>query len=116
MILRRISSALKRQDWATVFIEFVLVIAGVLIALQVNNWNETRGDRELERDILERLHTEITEREIAHTRDALSEERRRHMLYNVRLVLAGQQDPRPFTPEECLAIAQSDTPLLPSVD
>ncbi|WP_421791319.1 hypothetical protein [Hyphobacterium sp.] len=43
MILRRIADALRRQDWITVLIEFVLVIAGVLIALQVNNWNETRA-------------------------------------------------------------------------
>ncbi|WP_394692115.1 hypothetical protein [Hyphobacterium sp.] len=43
MILRRIADALRRQDWVTVLIEFVLVIAGVLIALQVNNGNEARA-------------------------------------------------------------------------
>ena len=43
MILRRVASALKRQDWVVVLIEFVLVIAGVLIALQINNWNEATG-------------------------------------------------------------------------
>lgn len=59
MILRRIATALRRQDWATVSIEFVLVIAGVLIALQANNWNETRKERALEQEYLVRLQNEI---------------------------------------------------------
>ena len=60
MILRRLSSALKRQDWATVLIEFALVIAGVLIALQVNNWNQYRQDRKLEVTYLNSLYAEVT--------------------------------------------------------
>ena len=55
MLLRRIASALNRQDWATVIIELVLVIAGVLIALQVDNWNDSRENRVLERQYLGRL-------------------------------------------------------------
>ena len=43
MILRRVTFALKSQDWVVILIEFVLVIAGVLIALQINNWNEATG-------------------------------------------------------------------------
>lgn len=42
MILRRIASALKTQDWATVLIEFGLIVFGVIIALQVNSWHEHR--------------------------------------------------------------------------
>ena len=59
MILRRIASALKRQDWATVLIEFILVILGVLIALQVNNWNEARIDKRVEQEAALRLHAEL---------------------------------------------------------
>lgn len=55
MILRRIASAVCRQDWATVLIEFALVIFGVLIALQVNNWNEARLEQEREQAALDRL-------------------------------------------------------------
>lgn len=39
---RRIAAALKRQDWATVLIEFVLVIVGVLIALRLDQFAEDR--------------------------------------------------------------------------
>jgi len=37
--------------------EIVLVVIGILIALQINNWNEGRKNRIIERDIL----TEIAE-------------------------------------------------------
>lgn len=46
MILRRLAQAIRRQDWSIVVIEFVIVVAGVLFALQVDNWNESRTDRE----------------------------------------------------------------------
>lgn len=59
MILRRIAAALKRQDWATVFIEFVLVILGVLIALQVNNWNEARADNARMSRYIDELHVDL---------------------------------------------------------
>ena len=45
MIQRRVADALRKQDWSTVIIEFVLVVAGVLVALQFDNWNEDRQDR-----------------------------------------------------------------------
>jgi len=34
------------------FGEIVLVVLGILIALQINNWNEWRKERELEKEIL----------------------------------------------------------------
>lgn len=61
MILRRIASALKRQDWTTVFIEFALVILGVLIALQVNNWNEARLEAKEELRFLRQLQDEFAQ-------------------------------------------------------
>jgi len=45
MILRRITDAFRRQDWFTVFIETLIVVLGVFLGLQVNNWNEARKDR-----------------------------------------------------------------------
>ncbi|MEX0644257.1 MAG: hypothetical protein WD076_03045 [Parvularculaceae bacterium] len=43
MILRRIASAFRRQDWFTVFVETMIVVLGVFLGLQVNNWNEARA-------------------------------------------------------------------------
>ncbi len=59
MILRRIATSLKRQDWVTVLIEFVLVILGILIALQLDNWNQARLERQLEVATVKRLFVEL---------------------------------------------------------
>ena len=55
MISRRITEHLKQQHWTAVFLDFVIVVAGVFIGLQVNNWNEARNERARERTYLERL-------------------------------------------------------------
>ena len=40
--------------------EIVLVVIGILIALQVNNWNEYRKEKVEEKKILLSLHNEIS--------------------------------------------------------
>lgn len=40
--------------------EIVLVVVGILIALQINNWNEQRKTNELEIKILKELHSNLT--------------------------------------------------------
>ncbi len=59
MFLRRLSEALRRQDWPTVTVEFLLVVLGVLLALQVDNWNERRKDRALFEDYLVQLQADL---------------------------------------------------------
>ena len=61
LMLRRLATAFRRQDWATVAIEFVVVVAGVVVALQADNWNERRIERNRERMALERLLDESRE-------------------------------------------------------
>ena len=39
--------------------EIILVVIGILIALQINNWNENRKDRLLEQALLKQLRTEF---------------------------------------------------------
>jgi hypothetical protein len=41
--------------------EIVLVVIGILIALQINNWNEGRLEKEKEKVIVANLHTEFKE-------------------------------------------------------
>ena len=59
MISRRIAAALKGQDWITIVIELVLVIAGVLIALQLDQWNGARADRAQEIQFLVTVRDDI---------------------------------------------------------
>ncbi len=59
MILRRLASAVRRQDWFTVGIEFVIVVAGIFVGLQVTEWNEQRQLRERELNYLVRLAEDV---------------------------------------------------------
>ncbi len=55
MILRRVASAFRRQDWFTVFVETMIVVLGVFLGLQVNNWNEARQQANKEQATMSRL-------------------------------------------------------------
>ena len=59
MITKRFLEHLKNQHWTGVFIELVIVVLGVFIGLQVDNWNQIRQDRGLERQYLERLRDDM---------------------------------------------------------
>ena len=59
MILRRFTHALKEQNWTAIGIEFVLLVLGVFLGIQVANWNETRMERVVERQSLQLLLEEV---------------------------------------------------------
>ena len=61
MILRRLTNAFRRQDWFTVFIETLIVVLGVFLGLQVNNWNTTRSDSRREMAYLYGLHDDFSQ-------------------------------------------------------
>ena len=45
MIFRRMSEALSKQDWFVVLIEIIVVVVGIFIGLQVDDWNLERKQR-----------------------------------------------------------------------
>ena len=45
MILRRVIEHFRKQEWTAIAIDFLIVVVGVFVGLQVNNWNELRVDR-----------------------------------------------------------------------
>jgi len=45
MILRRVIAHFRKQEWTAIAIDFVIVVVGVFVGLQVNNWNEARSER-----------------------------------------------------------------------
>lgn len=61
MLLRRVMEHVKAQNWTAVAIDFVIVVVGVFIGIQVSNWNEARTDRQIEAQHLVRLHQELSE-------------------------------------------------------
>jgi hypothetical protein len=44
--------------------EIILVVIGILIALQINNWNQNRIDRNEEKEIIAKLHNDFKENKI----------------------------------------------------
>lgn len=60
MILRRLTEHVKAQNWFAVVLDFIIVVLGVFVAMQVANWNLARIERELERAYLVRLHEEVS--------------------------------------------------------
>ncbi len=59
MILRRMIEHVKAQNWTAVALDFVIVVMGVFIGIQVSNWNAARADRAAEAQYLDRLHEEL---------------------------------------------------------
>ena len=40
MLLRRVISHFRKQEWTAIGIDFVIVVVGVVMGIQVSNWNE----------------------------------------------------------------------------
>lgn len=55
MILRKLADAIRKQNWSTVMLEVAIVVVGIFIGLQVNDWNEVRKARTQEIVYLERI-------------------------------------------------------------
>lgn len=59
MLLRRVIEHVRDQNWFAVCLDFVIVVVGVFIGIQVANWNELRQEQALERVLLERLQRDF---------------------------------------------------------
>ncbi len=55
MILRRLSQSLKEQNWAAIVIEFILLVAGVFLGIQVANWNAARVEQKRADELFVRI-------------------------------------------------------------
>lgn len=52
MILRRLAQAIREQNWFEVVLEIVIVVIGILVGLQVNDWDQSRLEGESDRRAL----------------------------------------------------------------
>jgi hypothetical protein len=59
MATTRLLQRLREHDWLAAAIEFVIVVVGILLALQVGNWNQDRVDRERGARLAVRLEAEL---------------------------------------------------------
>ena len=112
MLLRSITKHVREQNWFAVALDFFIVVAGILIAFQITNWNEARSNAQAERALLERLHDEISEVQAgdAATRAIFIDDRQKNMV-TARYVVLGLVDRAELTDGECLAIGFSHLAL-----
>ncbi len=59
MILRRLSQSLKEQNWTAIWIEFILLVSGVFLGIQVSNWNSERVTNKQSEIFTERLREDL---------------------------------------------------------
>jgi hypothetical protein len=59
MLLRRVISHFRKQEWTAIGIDFLIVVLGVFVATQVSDWNEARKDRAREQVYIERLRSDF---------------------------------------------------------
>ena len=61
VIVNRIAQGLRRQDWFTAILELVILVIGIYIGLQVDDWVSERRNRETETMYLELLARDVAE-------------------------------------------------------
>jgi hypothetical protein len=59
MLLRRVIEHVKAQNWFAVGLDFVIVVVGVFVGLQVSNWNEARLREQTARVYIERIRDDL---------------------------------------------------------
>lgn len=60
MRYRKITTHLKRQNWLGIIIDFFIVVAGVLIALQLGDWQQALKDAKDQKHYLLALHSDLS--------------------------------------------------------
>lgn len=67
MILKRLGNAIVSRNWNIVLVEITIVVVGIFLGLQVDDWNEHRKERQQEALYLDKLlddlitmHTALT--------------------------------------------------------
>ena len=63
MLLRSITKHVKDQNWFAVALDFFIVVAGILIAFQITNWNEAQKTIQKESKIFATLETDFSDHE-----------------------------------------------------
>jgi hypothetical protein len=115
VILSRVTEHVRAQNWTAVFLDFVIVVVGVFIGIQVANWNDARVARASEARYLMRLHEDL-----AVTRDRLEADlgwqrenasRARFLLQRLRSCALGDEEQDAFA-TGLFVIGKLNLPLL----
>ena len=59
MILRRVITHVREQNWTAIGIDFLIVVLGVFLGIQLGNWNASRADLRVEDRLLHELRADV---------------------------------------------------------
>lgn len=59
MLLRRVIEHTKAQNWTAIAIDFVIVVVGVFIGVQVSNWNDAVVEQKAASLVLQRIYADF---------------------------------------------------------
>lgn len=93
------AAALRARDWTAIAIEFLIVVLGIFVALQADNWNQARQDRRLEQVYVARLIDETRANlKILGEHERIFEDKVRFILELPELAVAEalERDPQAF--------------------
>ena len=71
MLLRRVTEHVKSQNWTAIALDFLIVVLGVLLAFQINAWNDSRRAEAVRTAAIERLLTE-SEKSVLYLRNSVA--------------------------------------------
>jgi hypothetical protein len=114
MILARITHAIRTQNWFAVALEFVIVIAGVVIGFQVTEMRQAHQASLNEAAIIARLHDDIESVDSDRWDWAADRFATRELLLSASAKLFGD-DLTDLTGAECNALSQSHVFNSPSL-
>lgn len=106
----------RDQNWLAVGLDFLIVVVGVFIGIQVANWNDERRFREEEIEILGRLSEEAKALIEFQRRQLERDERRIQLLIQANPVLFDEAPDRVLNERECMVVATSHSLTLPQDD
>ena len=89
MLLRRFLTHFRAQDWVAIALDFVIVVVGIFVGLQVDSWNQDRKDRVRERAGLEQLYADFeTARDRARTMSEFHAEKAEDLGFAIETMLS----------------------------
>jgi hypothetical protein len=107
MLLRSVSQHIKDQNWFAVLIDFLIVVVGVFIGIQVANWNVELGQKHEEQILLMRLLQDTEELLNLQEEGISAYQGRMDRLISIQPIIFSNQPLRPLTDSECTSILSS---------
>ena len=91
MLIRRAINQFKKQEWSSLFAELVIVVVGIIIAIQADNWWRHQDDLQQEHLFIARLTGDV-ERDVTSIKFSIKLAEYRLSLANV--LIAAAKDPQ----------------------